>query len=355
MSTTPKFPKAKEPDPKTRQKAESPDAAPVPLTEEHVRAIVKEATASAMAGLTESIQGALRKVVEEAVKKSGKAIEASVGASVDGKLQNQTDLTKNVQKSTNELKAALQDLQEGLRSGRGSEERRFGDLQTGVASIAKRIGALEKTIQDRKPDDVPVDAEGVAEAAASLARMSTTIEEMSNSVVTIAGVGPDTVAQLQESAREIRESAKQFELCIELVADKDGRLGQLQQTIDALSSQAAKACTDVSERLRLAEGVLAERQTELASLVLQMNDLLSVPKTFQDEVVGRMERIIESMSSSVGGLASQLEDVKKRLDGIGDINQFREKAMLSVSFAEAAKRLQSAFEQSMDQASSTPS
>ena len=355
MSTTPKTTKAKEPDPKTREKTEKIEAAPAPLTEERVREIVKETMSSSMKDLSESMEKTLRKVVEDAVKKSGKAIEESVGASVDGKLQNQTNLTKNVQKNTTELKTALRDLQEGLRSGGNSDERRFGDLKAAVDSVATRIGALEKAIQDRNPDETPVDAEGVAEAAASLARMSKTIEEMSSSVVEIAGVGPDTVARLQESANEIKESAKQFEFCVELVADKDGRLGRLKQTIDELSNQAAKACSDVGERLRQAEGALASRQTELEALVRQMNDLLSAPRTFQDEVVVRMEKILATLAESVGGLAGGLEDVRKRLDGIGNLSEFREKALLSVSFAEAAKRLQSAFEQSMSQVGASPS
>ena len=85
-----------------------------------------------------------------------------------------------------------------------------------------------------------------------------------------------------------------------------------------------------------------------------MNDPLSAPRTFQDEVVGRMERILETLSESVGRLAGGLEDIRKRLDGIGDLSEFREKVLLSVSFAEAAKRLQSAFEQSMGQAGVSP-
>ncbi len=117
------------------------------------------------------------------------------------------------------------------------------------------------------------------------------------------------------------------------------------------NEDAAEVCSRIEEKLQKAEEDLTKRQNALADLVGQMNDLLSIPQTFQNEVVGRMEKVLETISKSVKSLDDQLKEVKERLSAIGDLDGFQKKTMLSVSFAEAAKNLQTSFEEAMAKAS----
>lgn len=321
-----------------------------PLTEEQVRKIVEETLASTMKGLAKSMEDSIKKTVETAIQKSGKSLEDSVGKSVDGKLSNQTNLTKNVQSSTKDIKGILEELKKDMRASGELEVQKFGELKETVSSVTERIGELERTLQDKETDDSSIDVESVSQAVVSLSQMSKSIKDMEESVLIVSTAG-NTVQNLQAAAESVRNSAGEIERCTNLLSDDNGRLGLLKNAIDTLSEQAAQSCSAIQGKLQAAEETLVRRQTELTALVRQMDELLSVPKSFQNEVVDRMEKILTSLSTSVSNLSGQLKEMKDRLDGIGDISEFREKTMLSLSFAEAAKSLQTAFEKSMDRAS----
>lgn len=336
---------------KPTEKTDVPKQDTAPLTEEQVRKIVEAALSSSMKDLTKSMESSIKKTVEDAIQKSGKSIETAVGKTVDGKLTNQTNLTKNVQKGTNELKDLVGGLKKDIQSSGTSYGQWFDALKETVNSVDQRITKLENALQDKDSGDGPIDVENVSGAVVSLAQMSKSISEMEDSIVIVASEGPNLVKNLQDAAESVRTSVKDIESCTNLLSDDGGRLSSLMNSIDALSGQAAKACLDIEEKIRRAEETMTGRQAELEALVQQMNELLSAPKIFQNEVVGRMERILETLSESVKRLDDQLNDAKEKLSSLGNFSAFREKAMLSVSFAEAAKSLQAAFEKSMDQVS----
>ena len=342
MNPTTKTAKPKTSEPATPNKAQGstaqvkPEEAaknPPPLTEERVRKIVEESISKTMKELAKSVEEAIKKNVEAAVGKSGKSIEESVVKSVDGKLKNQTDRIQNVQKVMKGLSDTLQTHCSKFNSD-GEYAKRIADVKSTVDDVNEKLDKLED-VSGNGPDDAAddVDIEGAANAAASLARMSEAITAMSDSVVNIATEGKGTAERLEAAAGKVQQSIGKIEEC------KDN---------------AAEVCARIEEKLQQAEEDLTKRQNALAELVVQMNDLLSIPQTFQNEVVGRMEMILEAISKSVKSLDDQLKDVKDKLALIGDLSEFREKAMLSVSFAEAAKSLQEAFDESMERASKGP-
>ena len=339
MNPTTKTAKPKTSEPATPNKAEGstsqvkPDGMaknPPPLTEEKVRKIVEESISKTMKELAKSMEDGIRKTVDAAVQKSGKSIEESVGKKVEGKLQNLRDQITHLKNKAKELGDTLQTHCNKFHSD-GEYAKRIAEVKSTVDGVNERLDKLD-AVSGNGPDDATeeVDVEGAANAAVSLARMSEAITAMSDSVVNIATEGSDTAERLETAAESVKQSIGKIENC---------------------RKNAAEVCARIEGKLQKAEEDLTKRQNALADLVMQMNDLLSIPQTFQNEVVGRMEKVLETISKSVKSLDDQLQEVKERLSAIGDLSGFQQKAMLSVSFAEAAKSLQTAFEKSMNQVS----
>lgn len=357
--------------------AETPADEEPSLRESAVRAIINES----IANFQQKISKEIAKAIDESVKNTFAGFSQTFMDNFEGKQQNQRELIANVknqmgearneiQKSFEEVKALFPDKtsqakeeEEGeiLRAlpEKLSEARRWlQDIQKKLSEISNEIQTQKEAIpdEDENTELPPIDANGAAKAAVSLAEMSAHISKMSEGLFSalekVSGMGPrfqNVPDKIDTASRQLDGIAIQLSNSIASLTAPDGAMARFSDSANRLAAMASDSVNRLEGTISGAETRLAESHKSLEGLVRRLSDGLDTPRMIRDEVVPKLGSFFDKVADSVKGLSDRVTGLKDQIDQIGDVSKFQEKALLAIRFGEVCKRLQEEFDKSLGQ------
>ena len=342
-----------------------------PLRESTVRKIVDES----IANFQQRIGAKIENSIAESVKTTFSSFSTDFMKNFEGKLKNQRELIVNVK---NQMSAAREEIEAGfsaqdsqqakedgeiLRSLSakllGDEDRLHG-IQDQLADLNKELRAQREPVpaddEDADAKLPPIDAEGAAQAAVSLASISTNISKMSDSLLAalekVSGMGPcfqDVPDKINAASDRLNDIATRLSSSISSFTAPDGAMERFSKSASQFATMASDSVDRLTTSVSGAETRLSEKQKTLEDLVRRLSNGLDAPRMIRDEVVPKLGSFFDNVAASVKGLSDRIEGLKEQMDRVGDVSKFQGKALLAIRFGEVCKRLQEEFDKSLGQ------